>query len=401
MPQWMTRWLAWARAKLFQRVRPRALSATVGYERAGITRWESPIPWTADACVVDVLLRIPVASRRKTDFAFRLPFAALPADSMRPDTDDRCRVTFRLPVPHDSIRGELLWKGRILASVSVPVLTPSRFLAGLVLTSATVSARLGASTVTATTFGHDRCEPFVASAVLRCQTTFAPLTELGLRVLFRDEANDITHTVPIAMTAAQLARAEAVVTAVCPEAPRGPGAWWVTWLAGERVLATQRVHAISTERFASGVRVLETRFAVVDPNGAMRTTKVPPMSGGAGRVGPCFVLAGNETGAVALCRFTVTGVSTGGLEPVLWREAEAIVTDAPTVFVPSLFDAEELGRVSGFELRLNGRLLGVASLRPVPAATLDAEGGFVPPPEFTWSAAADDELMDRLKRLSG
>ena len=30
---------------------------------------------------------------------------------------------------------------------------------------------------------------------------------------------------------------------------------------------------------------------------------------------------------------------------------------------------------------------------------ITGEGGFVPPPEFTWSSAADDELADRLKRL--
>jgi hypothetical protein len=35
----------------------------------------------------------------------------------------------------------------------------------------------------------------------------------------------------------------------------------------------------------------------------------------------------------------------------------------------------------------------------VPAAVVNAEGGFTPPPDFTWSSAADDELADRLKRL--
>jgi hypothetical protein len=50
---------------------------------------------------------------------------------------------------------------------------------------------------------------------------------------------------------------------------------------------------------------------------------------------------------------------------------------------------------------LNGRLLGIASLRPVPAATVNAEGGFLPPPDFVWSSAAEDELAERLKRLQG
>ena len=112
-------------------------------------------------------------------------------------------------------------------------------------------------------------------------------------------------------------------------------------------------------------------------------------------------MSGSEAGAAAVCRFEVLGISSNELDPVLWREAEAVVTDAPAVFVPALFDAAEVGRVSGFELRLNGRLLGVASLRPVPAAAINGEGGFTPPPDFAWSSAADDELADRLKRLSG
>jgi hypothetical protein len=88
MPQWTTRWLAWARDKLFRRARPQPLSASLGYERAGGTRWESPVPWTADAAVVDVLFALPSPARFKSDFALRLPFATFPADALRPDSDE-------------------------------------------------------------------------------------------------------------------------------------------------------------------------------------------------------------------------------------------------------------------------------------------------------------------------
>src|SRR5262245_34332198 len=124
MPRWTTRWLAWARDNLFRRARPRAISAAIGYERAGAVRWESPVPWTADAVVIDVQLRLPFAARRKTDFAFRLPIATIPADALRPEVDDFHRVTFRFAVPPETLFGDLLWKGRVLASVPVPVLTP-------------------------------------------------------------------------------------------------------------------------------------------------------------------------------------------------------------------------------------------------------------------------------------
>lgn len=400
MPRWTTRWLAWARDNLLRRARPHPLSAAIGYERAGIARWESPVPWTADAVVIDVLFQLPAFARRKTDFAFRLPFATFPADGFRPDLDDRFRITFRFPVPLESVRGDLLWKGRAVASISVQVLTPASFLAGLSLANATVSARLGDTTANVTAFVPGGCGVILTSAVLRCQTTLAPLAELGLKATFHDEAAGRTHTVPVALTAAQLARNEAVVAAVCPDVPRQLGGWWVTWTAGDRTLSTQRLNAIPAERFESGVRVLETRFAIIETGGAVRTMKLPPSLVGAERVGPCFVLTGSEMGAAAMCRFEVIGVSAGDHEPLVWRNAETVVTDAPTVFVPALFDTADVARVSGFELRLNGRLLGVASLRPVPAALVNGEGGFTPPPEFAWSSAADDELADRLKRLS-
>src|SRR5262245_29179093 len=183
MPRWTTRLLAWARDNLFRRARPRPLSAALGYERAGGTRWDTPVPWTADAAIVDVLVRLPPAARRKTDFAFRLPFATFPADSIRPDLDDRCHVTFRFPVPLDTHRGDLLWKGRVLASVPVHVLTPGLFLAGLAVTNPTVSVRFGGSTVGATAFVPDRCEGFFAAAALRCSTALGPLAELGLKAV--------------------------------------------------------------------------------------------------------------------------------------------------------------------------------------------------------------------------
>jgi hypothetical protein len=401
MPLWTPRWLVWARDNLFRRARPRPLSAAVGSERAGVARWESPVPWTADTAVVDVLMQLPASARRKLDFAFRLPFATVPADAMRPDSDDRYRVTFRFPVPLETVRGDLLWKGRVLATLPVHILTPASFLTGLALTSSIVSVRLGETTVAATAFVPDRCEAMVAATVLKCHSPLAPLAELGLKATFHDDSTNATHAVPVALTAAQLAGRETVVVAVCPEMPRRVSAWWVTWTAADRTLATQRVRAIPADEFAASVRVLETRFAVLDPDGAVRTIKLPPSLMGTERVGPCFVLAGSELGAVGLCRFEVLGVSTGELAPILWRETETVVTDAPRVFVPALFDAAQLAHVSGFELRLNGRLLGVASLRPVPAAAINGEGGFIPPPDFAWSPAADDELTDRLKRLQG
>src|SRR5262245_56446854 len=155
MPQWTTRWLAWARDNLLRRARPRAISAAIGYERASTLRWELPVPWTADAVVVDVQMRLPMSARRKTDFVFRLPAATVAADSLRPDLDDRHRVTFRFPVPSETVLGDLLWRGRVLAPLPIVVLTPNTFLSGLSVLNPSVAVQFGASTVTTTAFVPD------------------------------------------------------------------------------------------------------------------------------------------------------------------------------------------------------------------------------------------------------
>lgn len=401
MPHWTTRWLGWARSRLnlFGGARPKAVAASVGHEAAGTTRWGAPVPWTADAAVLDVQLQAPAPARQKTDFALRLPSATFPADALRLSADNKVHVTFRFPVPPDTASGDLVWRGRVIATVPVRVLTPATFLASVSLGEPTVAVRFGATTAPATAVVPDRCDGLLASAVLRCPTGLAPVAELGLRVVFHDSRSGAEFVAPLSLGAAKLSRAEALVTAACPEMPNPAGPWWVMWLVGDRTLATQRLQTIPGEKFDQGVRVLETRFAALEPNGTTRTTKAPPVLSDTGRVGPCFVLTGSEPGAASVCHFEVVAFASGGPDPDIRCSASAVVTDGPTVFVPALFDVSGLSRVSGFELRLNDRVLAVASLRPVPAARIDSEGGFVPPPEFTWSPAADDELADRLRRL--
>jgi hypothetical protein len=76
-----------------------------------------------------------------------------------------------------------------------------------------------------------------------------------------------------------------------------------------------------------------------------------------------------------------------------------LITDAPTAFAPALYSTADLSRAGGFELRLYKRVLGTISLSPVPPATITSEGGFKPPPNFTWTVTAEEELLDRLGRL--
>ena len=66
---------------------------------------------------------------------------------------------------------------------------------------------------------------------------------------------------------------------------------------------------------------------------------------------------------------------------------------------PGTLDASDLQHVTGFEVSVAGQVLGALSLCPAPAATFTAEGGFKPPADYTWTAAAEEEMNDRLNRL--
>ena len=165
---WIKRWLDWLMNDLFRlaRTRPHGQAVHTRYEKAGLTLYDLPVPWNADAVVVEVLLRLPPSARRKADFTLRLPGRdPVQPETLRPEADDRYRLLFRLPTPVASVVGELLWKHLLLSRVAVPVLAAEEFHAGLHLTLPTVAARLGGQTVAAQTFVAAQCKGLFATCV--------------------------------------------------------------------------------------------------------------------------------------------------------------------------------------------------------------------------------------------
>jgi hypothetical protein len=89
----------------------------------------------------------------------------------------------------------------------------------------------------------------------------------------------------------------------------------------------------------------------------------------------------------------------GAVRSPLLLEQEVLVSDGPAVVAPGTLDAADLAGVSGFDLSVGGVSLGQLPLRPMPVASFTSEGGFAPPEEYTWSAAAEEEMNERLGRL--
>jgi hypothetical protein len=78
---------------------------------------------------------------------------------------------------------------------------------------------------------------------------------------------------------------------------------------------------------------------------------------------------------------------------------DALVTDGPTPIVLGVVSARELDNIKHFTLEIGDTILGNLPLVPAPKAEFNAEGGFAPLDDFLWSAAAEEQLNERLGKL--
>ncbi len=401
---WIKRWRDWAMHELWPLNRlghqPQALHFS--YEKAGLTIHDQPIPWNAEAVLVEASLRASAHSpRRKSEFALRLPGQDLiAADSVRMlEGEDRQRVLFRIQPPPLTTTAEVLYRNHSLGQLTLPVLAREEFLRGLRLQMPTLFVRLGDESVACQTFVATQCRGLMLSGVVTSPTSLVPLLDLDLQVEFRCEKTGSGYSVPIRLSSTQLAGRTALITVVPRKFPRRMGTWMVTWLQGERPLAHQRIRAISQRHFLRSLRVAETRFVVQSDKGAVSVSRqMPPLESSA-RVGPCFLVCSREGGMAGVCRLHVRAQVTGAVQPPVLEEQEVLITDGPTPVAPGTADAADLRQVSAFELCVKGKVLHTLTLCPAPTAVFTGEGGFKGPQEFTWSTAAEEELNDRLNKL--
>src|SRR3954469_16402263 len=110
---WIKHWRDWAMHELWpmHRIGPQPQALHFSYEKAGLVLNDQPIPWNAEAVLVEANLRLPPsASRRKADFVLRVPGQPpLPPENLRRvENEDRFRINFRLPPPCTATTAELL-----------------------------------------------------------------------------------------------------------------------------------------------------------------------------------------------------------------------------------------------------------------------------------------------------
>jgi hypothetical protein len=142
---WIKRWRDWAMHDLWPlyRTGPQSQAVAYSFEKAGLTLHNQPIPWNAEAVLVEAQLHAKEPARRKADYGLRLTgHDPLPADSLRRDeSDGRYRLFFRFPPPRVTTTAELLWKGHTLGQLTLPVIDAATFVAGLRLQLPTLAVR--------------------------------------------------------------------------------------------------------------------------------------------------------------------------------------------------------------------------------------------------------------------
>jgi hypothetical protein len=397
-------WRDWVMHDLWPRHRfglqPQALHYS--YEKAGLTLHDQPIPWNAEAVLVQAYLRLPTGQpRRKSDFQVRIGKSPPgPAESMRRDeSKERIRVVFRLSPPTQSTSAEVLYRGCPVGQLTLPVISQEAFTRQLQVHMPTLYARLGEQCVACQTIVARQCRGLVVSGLLTSSTSLAPLVDLGLRLEIRSSDGGTVHKAVAQLASSQLAGRQALVTITPPRFPRRIGTWILTWLIGNHSLGSQELRAISERSFRSSLHLVDTRFLVHSSRHGIVLSRSLPLPKEIERVGPCFLLSSSEPGMAGLCKLQVRIHTKEDSYTPLLAEEEVLITDGPTVFAPGTVNEVDLEQISSFELHAKGATLGQVSLTPAPAASFTAEGGFQSASEFTWSATADEELHDRLARL--
>src|SRR5438552_16132134 len=136
------------------------LSLRRRYEKAGLSVDDEPIPWNADAVLVEAVIRHPAhAVPRKDEFQLRTPerIPRLPV-ALQPAKDEGAiRVTFRLPPIQRQTSAAVYCGADLLGQILLPFLPADVFLRNLGVRSPTVFAFLGASNVACQTLVEVQC----------------------------------------------------------------------------------------------------------------------------------------------------------------------------------------------------------------------------------------------------
>ena len=381
----------------------------VRYEKAGLILDALPIPWNADAVIVEAIVRLPgTIPSAKEQFTLQFSNGAPTAwaEVLRQESKKApVRVYFRIPVPEQTCNVHVFWREHSLGQVELPILTATAFEQGFALEWPTIHVLLGDRAVACQAFVSTQAKGFFASAVVRSVGPLAAALTVGLRVAVKRVDGDEIGSASVAFTSAQLRLRQTLVTVALPRL-RTIGTYEVSWHLANRCLHTQRVRVVSKKTLLKSLRISATRFHVTSDNGSTQVVRALPtrdgqvLLDGIVEVAPVFFVCSGEAGMAGLVPLTLRALIGDTITTEAIKE-QMLVTDGPTPILLGVMAAKDLSGLKHFTLGCGNVSLGNLALLPAPSAAFNAEGGFAPLDDFLWSAAAEEQLDERLGKLLG
>ncbi len=372
------------------------------FEKAGLTLDRQPIPWNAEAVLVEAVVRaVTLSSEGVREFGLHLPnVPRIPAESFRAGLPGYMHVFFRLAVPPSTMPAEVRFGARSLGQINLPLLTQDEFLSGLKIAEPTVHVRWKDDAHPCQAYVTTQVKEAIASMLLSSPTSLAPLADLELGANLVSEDELIARRL-VRLESNQLAGRQALVVVPFAKPRGGVTQWDICWTLGETILATRSIRGYKPTEFQKSLRISTTRLYLEGPAGVLPLVRfAPPTWDGITRLGPVFLVSSGIAGMAGQAEFRVRVLDRNRKVTLEMPPLATLITDGPTVIAPGTFAIDDA--IGGFELWCGMRRLGELSLAKAPTATFTGEGGIAAGREdFAWSPQAEDELQQKLGQLLG
>jgi len=373
-----------------------------GYEKAGLVVWDEPIPWNAEAVLLEARARFPTSGGGfKSDFHLEVPgqppVPAVTLNCVRPE--DGVNLRFRLPALQKATRVKLFWRSFVLEQLDVPFLSAEQFLGGLQLRMPAVFAQVGRFHLPCRTVVEGQCHGLMACGLLSSPTTLLPAMDLKCTIEIADVLTNQSRVVPVQLTRSQLAARQSLLSSPPLEGPFLEGVKSVQWCLAGRSLARHEVQVITPLAFQQTLYLAQSYFLYRDTSGGLGSSRFPPVTQEVCGVAPCFLVASRAPAVAASCQLQLRTHYKGPARRPTNQELEVLVTDGPVPCTAPVADLDHYPQIAAFELLSGGRSLGMLPLGARQIAHFTSEGGFDGTEEYSWTDAHEEELVEHLRHL--
>lgn len=228
MCSWIQCWYSWLRRKVVNWWwKPSVEKVRFGYEKAGITIYDEPVPWNAGGVLVEFLIKDPggVITCGKEFSLETPPGVFIRSVTGSEDENDRYKLLFWLgPFPGTESLC-LRWHGLALGKVMVPYLRAEMFFSRLRLVSPATLAHLGEFEVICRTVVAGQCHHLTACGVLQSPTSLVPVTDWDIAVEITGPNSSQTWRFSAHLTGSQVASHQSLLNVTLPAWLCGEGIW--------------------------------------------------------------------------------------------------------------------------------------------------------------------------------